>query len=174
MPALILTAKDEAEANRQLRERQEIAFWRAKEFSDRHDIVGLTPDHLISPIDFVPYIGAANKFRQGGKLIWAGAKLLPVLRSRKRGIQLVGKGAELIGEVILRKLGQRGLKSYMDHKEPQVLPSKTQSSPVKASSYQQPKKTGGGNLYTPKVAGRCRKGFYYDKRRKQCIRIKRR
>lgn len=30
-------------------------------FNQKHKIVGFTPDYAVSPIDFVPYVGAAKK-----------------------------------------------------------------------------------------------------------------
>ena len=30
-------------------------------FNQKHKIVGFTPDYMVSPIDFVPYVGAARK-----------------------------------------------------------------------------------------------------------------
>jgi len=162
-------------------EREE--FRRAKQgarivydWNNRNDVVGLTPDHWISPIDFTP-VGAIGKAYKGGKMVWTGAKLVSMGFSGY-GRAAIKSGVNKILFAVGGKVASQGLQEYSSSgpgNSSGSIPSRDRKSPsVPAKSYQQPKGTGGGNRYTPKVKGRCRKGFYYDKRLKQCVKRKRR
>ena len=54
--------------------------------NEKYDVIGLTPDHWISPIDFVPYVNVANKGRQGYKVVRTANK---VRKSRARKVRAV-------------------------------------------------------------------------------------
>jgi len=164
-------------------EREE--FRRAKQgarivydWNNRNDVVGLTPDHWISPIDFTP-VGAIGKAYKGGRMVWTGAKLVSM------GFSGFGRAAIKAGvnKIVFALGGKLASQKLQEHSAPgkksshdqTYFPASGRKSPSDpAKSYQQPKRTGGGNRYTPKVKGRCRKGFYYDKRLKQCVKRKRR
>lgn len=53
-------------------------------FNRKHKIVGMTPDHWISPIDAVPYFNVVNKGRQGYRVVRTGQK---VYRRRKKYVR---------------------------------------------------------------------------------------
>ncbi len=55
-------------------------------WNDRHDVIGLSPDHWISPIDFSP-IGWINKGRKAVKAARVGYRL------GKRGLSTFGRAA---------------------------------------------------------------------------------
>lgn len=58
----------------------------ARRINTKYDVVGLTPDHWISPIDFVPYVNIANKGYRGVKFVRTANK---VRKSRKRKVRAV-------------------------------------------------------------------------------------
>lgn len=155
------------------------------DWNDKYDVVGLTPNHWISPLDLTP-VGWIGKAYKGGKMIYTGAKLA------RMGLSGFGKismraGADKIFKAVTGKIitkgGAKGIEQLSTDRNSSARTAsrnsrnqdqKRKSPSVGSKSYQPTKKTGGGNMYTPKVEGRCRKGFYYDKRRKMCIRRKKR
>ena len=54
-------------ANVQKRKYQR-GYRQTRDFNERHDVIGLTPDHWISPIDFIPPLAMYNKGRRAYKL----------------------------------------------------------------------------------------------------------
>ena len=78
--------------------RSRVNFYRrgirnTRRINNKYGIVGLTPDHYVSPIDFVPYVNVANKGRQGYKLARTTQK---VRKSRARKVRAV-KGSYRAG-----------------------------------------------------------------------------
>ena len=57
-----------------------------RRLNNEYDVVGLTPDHLVSPIDFVPYFNIANKGYRGYKVVRTSNK---VRKTRKRNVRAV-------------------------------------------------------------------------------------
>ena len=108
------------------------------EWNDRHDVVGLTPDHWISPIDFTPF-GWINK----------GAKALLAARTGyrlgKRGLTTFGKAAYKEARRHAASAGSsllgKGARKYR---------GSIQSSSSSLSSYQQ--NGGGGDTPSPEKA----------------------
>lgn len=152
-----------------------------RDWNDKYDVIGLTPNHWISPIDFTP-VGWIGKGYKGGKMIYNGAKLVKMGLSGFGKVSIKAGAKEIFkstfGKVVNKLGGDAVAKQYgrkkIKERASSVSSLVSESSSDETKSYQRSKKSGGGNNYTPKVEGRCRKGFYYDKRRKICIRRKKR
>jgi hypothetical protein len=68
------------------------AYRKGKQFNDKYDVVGLTPDHLVSPIDFVPFVNVANKTYRVGKYSYKGYKAVKTSKKVRKSRQKVVRG----------------------------------------------------------------------------------
>ena len=72
-----------------------------KRVNDKYDVVGLTPDHLVSPIDFVPYVNVANKTYRVGKYSYRGYKAVKTskkVRKYRKKVVREGKTAYRVSQ----------------------------------------------------------------------------
>ena len=110
-------------------------FDHLQEWNDKHGVVGLTPDHWISPIDFTP-LGWINK----------GAK---ALRAARTGYRLGKRGFTNFGKAAYKEAAKRAASAGFGLATKRVGTSGSyQSSASSSSSYQQ----NGGAVDTPSLA----------------------